>query len=106
MAIEWVLLLIAGICETCFAVSLKLSDGFSRFWPSLITVFFIVLSFILLSLAMKEIPLGSAYAIWTGIGAAGTVLIGMLFFGEPYHLLRICSLLLIVVGLIGLQIIE
>lgn len=106
MTIQWIFLFAAGLCEICFALALKLSDGLTKFWPSVITIFFIGLSFTLLSFAMREIPIGTAYAVWTGIGASGTVILGMLFFNESTHILRLSALALILVGLIGLQAIE
>ncbi len=100
---NWLLLLVAGILEIVWAVGMKHSHGFTRLWPSLITIACMAASFILLSLAMRSIPLGTAYAVWTGIGAAGTVIFGMLFLGEPSSVLRILCLVLILGGIIGLK---
>ena len=99
----WFYLILAGICEICFTVSLKYSQGFSKLVPSLITVVLIALSYFFVSLAMKTIPIGTAYAVWAGIGAAGAVLCGILFFGDSYHMIRIISILLIVIGIFGLK---
>ncbi len=100
---NWIILIIAGLFETVWAIGLKQSDGFTRFWPSVITVVSMLLSIGLLGLAMKSLPLGTAYAVWVGIGAVGTVLAGMIFMGEPATLLRSVSLLLIILGIAGLK---
>ena len=105
MSTAWFFLLLAGFFEICFTIALKYSQGFSRFFPSIITVIFIVLSFFSVSQAMKVIPLGTAYAVWAGIGAAGTVLCGIFFFGDSYHIIRLVSIFLIVIGIIGLKLV-
>ena len=99
----WIILFFAGLFEICFAVGLKYTEGFSRPLPSALTVAAILLSLGLLSLAMKELPLGTAYAIWTGIGAVGTVIAGIILFGESMSLVRLLSVALIVCGLLGLK---
>lgn len=99
----WLLLVLAGFFETAFAVSLKASDGFSRLVPSLLFLFFGALSFALLSQALKDLPVGTAYAVWTGIGAVGTALVGMVFLGDPASTARLVSIGLIVAGLVGLN---
>lgn len=99
----WFLLLIAGLLETGWAVAMKLSQGFSRPLPSALTVLFMVGSVLLLGLAMKQLPLGTAYAVWTGIGAIGAVLVGIFFLGESASLLRLLSLVLVFAGLVGLR---
>jgi quaternary ammonium compound-resistance protein SugE len=99
----WIILFFAGLFEICFAVGLKYTEGFSRPLPSALTVAAILLSLGLLSLAMKELPLGTAYAIWTGIGAVGTVIAGIWLFGESMALTRLLSVALIVCGLVGLK---
>jgi len=99
----WLFLTIAGIFEVVWAVGLKYSEGFSRLVPSVITVVSMFVSFYFLSLALKSLPIGTAYAIWTGIGALGTVIFGMILLGEPRDVLRICFLLLIIGGIIGLK---
>ena len=99
----WALVIIAGLFETGFALSLKASDGFSRPVPSALFVVFAAGSFTLLSLALRTLPVGSAYAVWTGIGAVGTAVAGMLFFGESTEVLKLISIVLIVAGVVGLQ---
>ena len=101
---SWVYLFLAGLTEVAWAVGLKQTDGWSRFWPSVITAALMVVSFVFLSLALKTLPLGTAYAVWTGIGAVGTALIGIFFFGEPRDLLRVLCIALIVAGVAGLRI--
>ncbi len=103
MSLAWMFLLLAGFFEICFTVALKFSEGFSKLIPSIITVVFIVLSFFCVSQAMKTISIGTAYAVWAGIGAAGTVLCGILFFGDSYHIVRLISIFLIIIGIIGLK---
>lgn len=100
----WIILFIAGIFEKAMAISLKESHGFTRLWPSLIFAVTGTISFVLLSWALRTLPVGTAYAVWTGIGAAGTAIIGLLFLGEPRDALRLISLSLIVAGVVGLQI--
>jgi quaternary ammonium compound-resistance protein SugE len=99
----WVYLTIAGLFEVGWAIGLKYSDGFSKSWPSLLTMLAMAVSLWLLSLAMRSIPVGTAYAVWTGIGAIGVAVLGMVLFGESRELLRIVCLLLIVAGIIGLR---
>ena len=100
----WVYLIIAGIFEVVWAIGLKYSHGFSKLYPSLITIAGMLISFYLLSLATKSLPLGTAYAIWTGIGALGAVLLGIVLFNEPLNFARIIFLCLILIGIIGLKI--
>ena len=100
----WVYLIAAGITEIIWAVGLKHSDGFKKLGPSIVTILVMLLSFALLSQAMRKLPLGTAYAVWTGIGAVGTVIYGMVRFGEPRDLPRIVCVLLIVGGIIGLKV--
>ena len=99
----WIWLLAAALCEIAWAIGLKYSQGFSRLWPSVWTVLIMLLSFMLLSQAMKSLPVGTAYAVWTGIGAAGTAILGMILFNEPRDFWRIASLALIAIGIIGLK---
>jgi quaternary ammonium compound-resistance protein SugE len=101
----WVTLFVAGLTEIAWAVGLKWSAGFTRLWPSVWTVVNMVLSFVLLSRALREIPLGTAYAVWTGIGAAGTAIIGMTFLGEPLTLPRVACIGLVVLGIVGLKLV-
>lgn len=99
----WLILVIAGLFETAWAIGLKYTDGFSRFWPSFWTIVAMVISVWLLGLCVKTLPVGTAYAIWVGIGAVGTVILGIMLFNEPVSALRIVSLLLIIAGMIGLK---
>ena len=100
---SWIILLLAGLFEVGWAVGLKYTDGFTRPLPTLLTVGAMIVSLALLGLAMKELPLGTAYAIWTGVGAVGTVIAGIILFGESMALLRLLSVGLIVAGLLGLK---
>ena len=99
----WFALLLAGLLEIVWALGLKYSDGFTRLWPSVGTAVAIPLSFVFLGLSLKSVPFGTAYAVWTGIGAAGAVVIGMLLFGERVDVLRVICLVLIVTGVVGLR---
>lgn len=100
----WTLLVVAGVLEIVWAVGLKYTDGWTRLWPSVVTLTALVLSFGLLAEAMKTLPVGTAYAVWTGIGAAGAATLGMILLGEPATPLRIGCLALIVAGIVGLKI--
>lgn len=99
----WILLVLAGLFEIGWAIGLKYTEGFTRLWPSVGTVASMAISVGLLGLAMKTLPVGTAYAIWVGIGAVGTVILGMVLFNEPATALRIASIVLIVAGLVGLK---
>ena len=99
----WFALLLAGLLEIVWALGLKYSVGFTRFWPSVATFVAIALSFGLLGLSLKSVQFGTAYAIWTGIGAAGAAIAGIMLFGEPANAARIGCLILIVAGTIGLK---
>ena len=99
----WVLLLIAGLLEIVWAIGLKYTEGFTRVWPSLGTGAAMVASVVLLGLAMRGLPVGTAYAVWTGIGAVGTVVLGIVLFGEPATAGRLVCILLIVAGILGLK---
>lgn len=101
---SWIILFCAGLFEVGWAVGLKYTDGFTRPLPTALTVAAMAISLGLLGLAMKELPLGTAYAIWTGVGAVGTVIAGIILFGESMALIRLASVALIVTGLIGLKI--
>lgn len=101
---SWIILFFAGLFEVGWAVGLKYTDGFTRPLPTALTVGAMVISLGLLGLAMKELPLGTAYAIWTGVGAVGTVIAGIILFGESMALVRLVSVALIVTGLIGLKV--
>jgi quaternary ammonium compound-resistance protein SugE len=99
----WLIVLIAGLMETGWAIGLKYSDGFTRLWPSLGTVIGAMASFWMLSLAMKDLPVGTAYAVWVGIGAVGTAILAVMLFGEPVSPLRVVGILLIVAGIAALK---
>ncbi|MGS1076577.1 quaternary ammonium compound efflux SMR transporter SugE [Pseudoxanthomonas beigongshangi] len=99
----WVYLVLAGLLEVVWAMGLKYSEGFSRLWPSVVTVVAMVASFWLLATALKQIPLGTGYAIWVGIGAVGTALLGMLVLKEPATVARLVCIGLIVAGIAGLK---
>ena len=99
----WTYLFIAGLLEITWAIGLKYTEGFSRLWPTVGTVLAMVLSIGFLGLALKTLPVGTAYAIWTGIGAVGTVILGIVLFAEPATALRLGCVALIVAGIIGLK---
>ena len=101
---SWIILFFAGLFEVGWAVGLKYTDGFSRPLPTVLTVGAMVISLGLLGLAVKELPLGTAYAIWTGVGAVGTVIAGIILFDESMALFRLASVALIIAGLVGLKI--
>lgn len=103
MLTAWIALLLSGALEVLWAVGLKYSDGLTRFWPSVGTAVAIALSFALFALSLKWLPFGTAYTVWVGIGAAGTVITGMVLFGETADATRIACLTLIVSGTIGLK---
>lgn len=99
----WVLLILAGLFEVGWAIGLKYTEGFSRLWPSVWTVLTMAVSFWLLSIAMKSLPVGTAYSVWVGVGAVGTVALGILLFNEPANTGRLLSILLIIAGIVGLK---
>ena len=99
----WTLLIIAGFLEVVWAVGLKYTDGWTRLWPSVFTLAVMLLDFFILSAAMKSLPVGTAYAVWTGIGAVGTAVAGMILFGESREVLRLVCIALIVAGIVGLR---
>jgi len=100
----WIYLFIAGLFEIGWAIGLKYTDGFTKLWPSVIIITTMILSFYFLSSAVKTIPIGTAYAIWTGIGAVGTAILGIILFGESKEIIRIMFIMLIVIGIVGLKI--
>ena len=102
----WIFLLLAGFFEICFTTSLKLSEGFSKLWPSILFVLFAVSSFWFLTKSLRTIELGTAYAVWTGIGAFGTALVGIFYFQEPAGALRLLFLFLLVASIIGLKVVS
>jgi quaternary ammonium compound-resistance protein SugE len=99
----WLALLVAGLFEIAWAFGLKYSDGLTRFWPTLATALSILASFLLMARALRSLPFGTAYAVWTGIGAAGSIILGMVIFSEPTDPVRIICLSLIVAGMVGLK---
>ena len=99
----WLVLGLAGLCEVGWAVGMKYTEGFTRLWPSLWTLIGMAVSVILLGWSLKTLPLGTAYAVWTGIGAVGTALLGMLLFDEPRDAWRLACIALIVAGIVGLK---
>ena len=99
----WLVLMIAGLFETAWAIGLKYTEGFTKFWPSFWTILAMIISVWLLGLCVKQLPVGTAYAVWVGIGAVGTVIGGICLFNEPVSLLRIASLACIIAGIIGLK---
>ena len=100
---SWVILVIAGVFEIGWAVGLKYTEGFTRLWPSVITIAAMILSVVLLSIAMKTLPMGTAYAVWVGVGAIGTAVVGIVVLGEPASAARLVSLTLILAGIVGLK---
>jgi quaternary ammonium compound-resistance protein SugE len=101
---NWVILIIAGLFETAWAIGMKYSNGFTKLYPSLFVVVTMSISVYLLSVSLKSLPVGSAYAVWTGIGAVGTAILGIILFGESKELIRLCCISLIIVGIIGLRV--
>jgi quaternary ammonium compound-resistance protein SugE len=99
----WLILFAAGLCEIGWAVGLKYTEGFTRLWPTVFTGASLLVSMALLGLAMKSLPLGTAYAVWTGIGAVGTVILGIVLFKEPATVARLVCVGLIVAGILGLK---
>ena len=99
----WILLIIAGLLEVGWAIGLKYTEGFTRVWPSFFTLASMVLSVVLLGVAMKSLPVGTSYAVWVGIGAIGTAILGIVLFAEPATAGRLASLALILAGIIGLK---
>lgn len=99
----WVILVIAGLFETGWAIGLKYTEGFSRFWPTIWTILAMTVSLWLLGIAMKSLPVGTAYSIWVGVGAVGTVILGIVLFGEPGNAGRLISITFIIAGIIGLK---
>jgi quaternary ammonium compound-resistance protein SugE len=102
----WVNLVIAGLLEISWAIGLKYTDGFTKFWPSIFTVTAMIASFYFLAQALKIIPVGTGYAVWTGIGAAGTAILGIILFSESAALPRLACIALILAGIIGLKLVS
>lgn len=100
---HWLVLFVAGLFEIAWAVGLKYSDGFTKLWPSIFTIASMIISMGLLAYAVKHLPVGTAYAVWTGIGAVGTAILGMILFNESKEFIRIFFIFLIIVGIVGLK---
>jgi quaternary ammonium compound-resistance protein SugE len=103
---EWIYLIIAGFLEVGWALGLKYSKGFTEITPSILTIIGMAASFYFLSLSLKSLPLGNAYAIWTGIGTVGTVVLGIILFKEPINIMRVLCIMFIVLGIVGLKLIS
>jgi quaternary ammonium compound-resistance protein SugE len=103
---SWLLLVVAGLFEIGWAIGLKYTEGFTRLWPSLWTIAAMVISLALLGIALKTIPVGTGYAVWTGVGAAGTAILGIILFAEPATALRLGCIGLIVAGIVGLKLVS
>lgn len=101
---SWLILVIAGLFEIGWAIGLKYTQGFSRLWPSVGTIAAMVVSIALLGWSMRTLPVGTAYAVWTGIGAVGTVVLGVIIFNDAVNPLRVISIALIVAGIVGLKV--
>jgi quaternary ammonium compound-resistance protein SugE len=99
----WVILVVAGLFEVGWAIGLKYTDGFTRLWPTVWTVLAMIVSLGLLGIAMKTLPVGTAYSVWVGVGAVGTVILGIVLLGEPAGAIRLISIALIVAGIVGLK---
>lgn len=102
----WIYLIIAGVLEIGWAIGMKYTQGFSRLWPSVATIACMIVSFAFLAVALKTIPVGTGYAVWTGIGAAGTAVLGMALFGESRDAARLVCIALIVAGVVGLKVVS
>lgn len=101
---SWIILFVAGLFEIAWAIGLKYTQGFTRLWPSVGTAAAMAASVVLLGLAMRELPVGTAYAVWTGVGAVGTAILGIYLFGEPASAARLACLGMIVAGIVGLKV--
>ncbi|WP_375358365.1 DMT family transporter [Candidatus Tisiphia endosymbiont of Neophilaenus lineatus] len=103
MLVTWILLIFAGLFEVGFSISLKLSEGFTKVKPIIAFIIFSILSFVCLSKTLDKLPLGTAYLLWTGIGAVGTVIVGMVCFNEPYSAMRVFFITTMIISMIGLK---
>jgi quaternary ammonium compound-resistance protein SugE len=99
----WSILVLAGLCEVGWAIGLKYTEGFTRLWPTVWTAVAMLISLWLLGIAMKSLPVGTAYSVWVGVGAVGTVILGIVLHGEPANAARLISVTLIIAGIIGLK---
>ena len=100
---NWIYLVIAGVFEIAWAIGLKYTEGWTRLWPSLITAALMIASFYFLSLAVRTLPIGTSYAVWTGIGTVGAAILGMVLFDEPRDIVRVLCIALIIAGIAGLK---
>ena len=100
---NWVILIVAGVFETGWAIGLKYTEGFTRLWPTVWTVLSMIVSLWLLGIAVKSLPIGTAYGVWVGVGAVGTLILGIVLLGEPVNLWRMISATLIIAGIVGLK---
>jgi quaternary ammonium compound-resistance protein SugE len=100
---NWILLLVAGLFEVGWAIGIKYTEGFTRLWPSVGTIVAMVVSVVMLGMAMKTLPVGTAYAVWVGVGAVGTVILGIFLFGESASAGRLVSVGLVIAGIVGLK---
>jgi quaternary ammonium compound-resistance protein SugE len=99
----WIILVLAGLFEVGWAIGLKYTEGFTRLWPIVWTAVAMIISLWLLGLAMKSLPIGTAYSVWVGVGSVGTVILGIVLLGEPVNVARLISIMLIIAGIIGLK---
>jgi len=99
----WIILVLAGLFEVGWAIGLKYSEGLTKLWPTIGTVVAMIISLCLLGIAMKSLPVGTAYSVWVGVGSVGTVILGIILFGEPVNAARLISVALIISGIIGLK---
>ena len=100
---DWIILVLAGLFEVGWAIGLKYTEGFTRLWPTVWTILAMLVSLWLLGIAMKSLPIGTAYSVWVGVGAAGTVILGIALFNEPVNAFRLVSVGLIIAGIVGLR---
>ena len=100
---NWIYLVIAGVFEIAWAIGLKYTEGWTRLWPSVITAALMIASFYFLSLAVRTLPIGTSYAVWTGIGTVGAAILGMVLFDEPRDIMRVLCIALIIAGIAGLK---
>ena len=100
---DWIILVLAGLFEVGWAIGLKYTEGFTRLWPTVWTILAMLVSLWLLGIAMKSLPIGTAYSVWVGVGAAGTVILGIALFNEPANAFRLVSVALIIAGIVGLR---
>lgn len=105
-SLAWTILIIAGFFETGWAIGMKYSNGFTKLWPSIFTAISMIISVAMLAYSLRTLPVGSAYAVWTGIGAVGTVILGIILLKEPYDLYRMFFIFLIIIGIVGLRVLK